>query len=71
MVGRPSKRSESCRETLWEVWKWSRHTPNIGKWSGDPPGGPEMVVRLSRISRSGQDTHLEGWKWSGDPLKGL
>ena len=38
MVNGLSRRFGSGRVTLPEVWKWS----------GDPPGGPEVVVRSSR-----------------------
>ena len=37
LVGRPYRRYGSGRETLPEVWKWS----------GDPPGGLEVVETLS------------------------
>ena len=48
LVGRPSQRSGSSRETLPEVWKWS----------GDPPGGPEVVR-----------DHPEGEKLVGRPTQ--
>ena len=70
LVGRPSRRSESSRETL----------SKVGKWSGDPPGGPEVVInppgrpevvgRPSRRNESGRETCPEVWKWSGDPHGG-
>ena len=43
VVGRPSRRSGSGRETL----------PQVQKWSGDSPDGPEVVERPYRMSGSG------------------
>ena len=54
MVGRPSRKSGSSQETLPEVWKWL----------GYPPGGPELVGRPSRRYGSGRETLLEVQKWS-------
>ena len=51
VVGRPSCRSGSGRETLSQVQKWS----------GDFPAGPEVVGRPSRRSGTGQETLLEVW----------
>ena len=45
MVGRPSRRSGSGEETL----------PKVRKWSGDPPGGPEVIGRPFRRSGSGRE----------------
>ena len=47
LVGRPPLRSGSGQEAL----------PEVQKWSGDPPGGPELV-----------GVPPEVWNWSGDPL---
>ena len=49
MDGIPFRRFGSGRKTLPEVWKWS----------GDPPEGPEVVWRPSRRSGSGQETFPE------------
>ena len=46
VVGRPSQRSESVRETVPKVWNWS----------GDPPGGTEVVGRPYRRSGSRGET---------------
>ena len=46
VVGGPSQRTGSDRETLPEVRKWSR----------DPPVGPELVGGRSKKSGSGQGT---------------
>ena len=48
--------SGTGQETLPEVWKWS----------GDPPGGPEVVERPSRRYASGWEALLEVWKFSVD-----
>ena len=47
MVGRPSCRSGSGRETL----------PEVLKWSGDPPGGLEVVGRPFWRSGNVRKTH--------------
>ena len=54
MVGRPSWRSGSGRETLPKFWKWL----------GDPIEGPEVVGRPTRMSGSGRETHPYVRKWS-------
>ena len=61
MVKRSSRRCEIGRETLLDVWKWS----------GVPPGGPEVVGSPTRRSGSGRETLPEVRKWSGDPTRGL
>ena len=50
MVVRHSRWSGSGRDTI----------PAVRKWSGDPPGGPEVVGRPSRRIQN----------WSGDPPGG-
>ena len=67
MVGRPSLRSGSGRETL----------PEVRKWSGHPPVDLEMDVRPSQRSECGRraswrcgpgrETLLEVQKWPRDP----
>ena len=82
MVGGPSLRSESGRETHPEVQKWSGEPPGSpemvggpsrrsGSGRGDPPGGPEVVEGPSRRSGSGRETLPEVRKWSGDLPGGL
>ena len=66
MVGRPSRRSGSGRETLPEVQRYQETLPESGtgretlpevrKWLADPPGGPEIVGRPSQRSGSGRKT---------------
>ena len=56
MVGGPSWVSGSSLGTLPEVWNWT----------GDPPGGPEVIGSHSRRSGSGREIQ----KWSGDPCGG-
>ena len=70
MIGSPSRRSGSGRETPLVV----------RKWSGVPPGGPEVVERPARLSGSGREAFPEKWKqlrgppeirkWSGGPTRG-
>ena len=67
MVGRPSRRSGSGRQTLSEVWKWSVDTRGGPKWSGDPPGGPEVVRILPQRYGTGREIFTKVRKWSGDP----
>ena len=43
-MGSPSQRSGSAREAL----------PDVQEWSEGPPGGPEVLERPSRRSRSGR-----------------
>ena len=55
LLGRPSRRFGTGRETfpeVWEwsgdpseVWNWSGDPPKVQNWSGDPPGGSELVGR--------------------------
>ena len=52
MVWRPFGRSGSGLDTFREV----------RKWSGDPPGGLEVVWRPSEWSGSGLETLREVWK---------
>ena len=69
MVGRPSWRSKSSwrpsrrcgtgQETIPEDRKGSETIPKVWKWSGDPPGGPELVGRSYRRSTSDWETLLE------------
>ena len=71
MVWRQSRSLRSDRETL----------PEDRKWSGDPPGGPEVVGGPSKTSElvegrswkpgSGWETLSEVRTWSGDPPGGL
>ena len=56
MVGRPSQRSGSGRETLTEV----------RNWSGETTGGSEVVGRPYQRTGSDQETIPELWKWSGE-----
>ena len=58
MVGGPSRRSKSGLETI----------PKVRKWSGDPPGGMELIGVPFRRSGSGRGILLEVWNWSLDPL---
>ena len=67
MVGRTSRRSGTCRETLPEVRKWSEALPEVWNCSGDPPRVPELVVRPSRRAKTCQETLSEVKKWSGHP----
>ena len=50
---RPSRWSKSGWETLPKVQKLSEALPDIWKWSGDPPEGPEVVGTSSRKSGGG------------------
>ena len=73
LTGRgPSRRSRSGRETLQEIWKWSRDTPGGPEEVGRPsrrfgsrwntlPGGPELVGRPSPEVRT----------WLRDPPRSL
>ena len=70
MVGKPSRLSESGRETHPEVKKWSGELPESPEVVGDPPEGMELVGTPSRRSGSGRETRSEVRKWSGDPAKG-
>ena len=54
MVGRPSRNSETGRETHSKFLKWSMTPPKVWNWSGDPLGGPELVEGLSQRSGSRQ-----------------
>ena len=42
----------------------------VQKWLVDPPGGLEVVGRLSRIAGTGRQTPPEVRNWSGDPPGG-
>ena len=55
VVWRPSRISESGRETLSDVQKWWETLPNFWEWSGGHPGCPGVVVRPSRMSGSCRD----------------
>ena len=70
MVGRPSRRFGSGRETLPEDQMWSGALPEVRTWSGDLPGGPELVGRPSSRSRTARETFSEVRNWSGDYLEG-
>ena len=59
LLGRPSRRSNTGREPL----------PEVRKWSGDFLGGPE-VVGLSRRCGTGRETFPEVRKWLGDSPSG-
>ena len=70
MVGRPSIRCGSGRETLPKVQKWSVHPPGGPKVVESPLEGPEVVGRPSGRSGSGRETLREVRKWSGDHAVG-
>ena len=57
MVGRLSWRFGSGLDTL----------PEVRKWSGDPPEGPEVIGRPVRCSGNGWETP----RWSGSGQKTL
>ena len=75
MVGIPSRRSGSGRDTFPEVRKWSGDPPEgfelVGEHSGgtklvwNPPKGPEEVEGPSRRFGIGLGTIPEVRKWSG------
>ena len=71
MVGRPSGRSSSGRETIREIWRWSGTLREVQNWSRDPPIGPELVGTLSRIAGTGRQTVSKVWYWPADPPGGL
>ena len=60
MVGVHSRRSGNGRET----------SPEVRKWSGDPPEGLEVVGGPSQRSGSGWGTLPKVRKWLGDPPGG-
>ena len=70
MVGRPSRSSKSDRETLPKFWNWYKDPQEVWYWSGDKPGGPEVVGRHFQRSGSGRETLLKVQMWSGDPPGG-
>ena len=80
MVGRPSRRSGrgrrpsrwcgTGRDTLPEIRKWSGDSPGGLEVVGDPPECPEVVGRNSRRSGSCRKIRPEVRKWSGDPPRG-
>ena len=41
------------------------------KWTGGPPGGPEMIWSPSRLAKIGQESLLDGRNWARVPLCGL
>ena len=53
---RPSRRCEIGRETFLEVRKWTGVPPGGPEVVGDPPGGSELFGDLPEVR-----------KWSGDP----
>ena len=53
----------SGRETLPEVWKWSRDPHGGPEVLGDPPGGSEVVYRPSESTGSGRENLREVRKW--------
>ena len=61
MVGRSFHNYGSSRKALPEVWNWS----------GDPPGGQELVGWPSRRSVTGREALLEVQNWLRDPPNGL
>ena len=60
MVERQSWKSGSGRETL----------PDIRKWSGDPPGDPDLAGRPTQRSGCGRETLSEVRNCAGDPPEG-
>ena len=58
MVLRLSWRFGSGQETLPEFWKWSGDRPGGLELVRDPKVGPEVVRRPSQRSGRGQDTLL-------------
>ena len=40
--------------------------PEVRKWSGDPPGGPELVGRPAWTSGTGRETLQQVRNWLGD-----
>ena len=54
VLGRPARMSESGRDAL----------PEVQKWSEDPPGYPGVVGRPSRIFGSGRETLPDVQEWS-------
>ena len=63
MVGTHLWRSGSGEETFLEVRKWSGHPHEGPEVDGTPPGGPELVERLSRRSGSDRDTLPDVLNW--------
>ena len=61
MVGTPSLRYETGRETLPEIRNWSVHTLGGLELVGRPSGSPEVFGRPSRRSGSRRDTLPEVW----------
>ena len=67
LVGRPSRWSRTGQEILQVVRNWSETLLEVWKWSGDPPGGQEVVWRTFQRSGIGRGTHAEDRKWAEDP----
>ena len=67
MVGRPSCRSGTGRETLRRSGSGRETLPVVRNWSKDSLGGPELVERPSQRSLTGWETLTEVWKWTRDP----
>ena len=53
VVDRPTRRSESGRETLPEVWKWLGDPTGGPEWSGDSPKSSTVDSIPSRRSGTG------------------
>ena len=64
MVGRPSRRSGSGRETFPVGREWSEALRVGLEWSRGPPEGPGLVRMPSRRARSGREAITEGWEAS-------
>ena len=77
MVGRPSRRSRSGRETFLEVRKWSGDATRGPEMIGNPTGRPEVVRRPTQRSESGREIPQRSGPgretfpvvrdWAGDP----
>ena len=63
MVERSSLGCGTGRETLPEFRKWWETLQEVLKWSGDPPGEPELVGRPSPRSGMGREILTEVWNW--------
>ena len=63
LVRTTSRRSECGRETLTEVQKWSGNPPGGPEVVGEPPGGVEVVGTTSQRSGSSRENLTEVWNW--------
>ena len=70
VVGRPSRRFGSNRETIPEVRKWSGDHPGGPEVVGDPPEGSEVVRRPSRRLEVVGDSP-EGLELVESPFRGV